>query len=50
MAELHGGQLTIESTLGEGSVFTLRLPIMDETRRGSGEVVPFPQPAAVDPA
>ena len=50
MAELHGGQLTIESTLGEGSVFTLRLPIVDETRRGSGEVVPFPAPAGGEPA
>jgi cell cycle sensor histidine kinase DivJ len=49
MAELHGGQLTIESTLGEGSVFTLRLPVVDE-RRGSGQVVPFPTPAGGDPA
>lgn len=49
MAELHGGQLTIESTLGEGSVFSLRLPIVDELRRGSGEVVPFPAPAGADP-
>ena len=49
MAELHGGQLTIESSLGEGSVFTLRLPIVDLERRGSGEVVPFPGPVSGEP-
>ena len=50
MAELHGGQLTIESSLGEGSVFTLRLPIVDTAWRASGEVVPFPGPVSGDPA
>jgi cell cycle sensor histidine kinase DivJ len=50
MAELHGGTLSIESRLGEGSDFTLRLPIVDTTARPTAEVVPFPGTAGADPA
>ena len=50
MAELHGGRMTIESSLGEGSVFTLRLPVVDAVVRKGGQVVPFPGPASADPA
>ena len=50
MAELHGGVLTIESTLGVGSDFTLRLPIIDTSARPTAEVVPFPGTVIADPA
>ena len=50
MAELHGGALTAESSLGEGSVFTLRLPIIDTRARATAQVVPFPGTVGADPA
>ena len=48
MAELHGGRMTVESRLGEGSVFTVRLPVVETAPRQTGEVVPFPGPAAAN--
>jgi len=50
MAELHGGELLIESTLGEGSVFTLRLPIVEATVGPTAQVLPFPVPKGSEPA
>ena len=31
LVQLHGGDLWVESTLGEGSVFTFKLPLVDRT-------------------
>lgn len=31
LAELHGGRLSVDSTLGEGSAFTVRLPVVELT-------------------
>jgi PAS domain S-box-containing protein len=39
-AELHGGQVMVESALGKGSTFTLRLPL---------EATPLRAPAPVEP-
>ncbi|MFM2420738.1 MAG: hypothetical protein RL385_5461, partial [Pseudomonadota bacterium] len=27
LARMHGGEISVESTLGQGAVFTLRLPV-----------------------
>jgi signal transduction histidine kinase len=29
LVELHGGQLTVQSKLGEGSTFTVHLPVAE---------------------
>ncbi len=31
LVQLHGGDLWVESTLGEGSIFTFKLPLVDRT-------------------
>ncbi|MBP9753447.1 MAG: HAMP domain-containing histidine kinase [Phenylobacterium sp.] len=40
-AELHGGEMAIESQLGEGTTVTVRLPVMD---MAEAEVEPAPHP------
>ena len=45
LVELHGGQLTVESTLGAGSTFSVRLPLRQPD--AGSEVVPR---ATADPA
>jgi len=47
LAELHGGQVGVESVLGEGSTFTLRLPLEATARRRSAPLEP-PQATASD--
>ena len=44
-AELHGGRMSIESTLGEGTAVTVRLPVALVTRaarEGGAEIIPLP--------
>jgi len=45
LAELHGGRMSVESTLGEGSAVTVRLPVVVLQRPappdGGGEVIPI---------
>lgn len=45
LAELHGGRMTIESTLGEGAAVTVRMPVVKIARapapEGGAEIVPL---------
>ncbi|WP_298744896.1 HAMP domain-containing sensor histidine kinase [uncultured Brevundimonas sp.] len=45
-AELHGGRMSIESTLGEGTAVTVRLPVAQVARaaapKGGAEIIPLP--------
>ncbi len=45
LAELHGGEMLIQSTLGEGTSVTVRLPgviqASDEGDRPSAQVIAF---------
>jgi two-component system, cell cycle sensor histidine kinase DivJ len=49
LAELHGGRLTLDSTLGEGTAATVRLPVAAAVStpppEGGAEIVPLPQRA-----
>tara|TARA_R110002051_G_scaffold133132_1_gene206597 strand:+ start:2461 stop:4005 length:1545 start_codon:yes stop_codon:yes gene_type:complete len=46
LTELHGGSMSIESTLGEGTAVTVRLPVVVPARTpvppGGAEVIPLP--------
>ncbi len=45
LAELHGGRMSLDSTLGEGTAVTVRLPVAvavrPEAPEGGAEVIPF---------
>jgi cell cycle sensor histidine kinase DivJ len=45
-AELHGGRMSIDSTLGEGTAVTVRLPVAQVARapapEGGAEIIPMP--------
>ena len=45
LAELHGGRMSLDSTLGEGTAVTVRLPVAVAARpvapEGGAEVIPF---------
>ena len=45
LAELHGGRMSIESTLGEGAAVTVRLPVVTVARgpvpQGGAEIIPL---------
>jgi cell cycle sensor histidine kinase DivJ len=45
LAELHGGRMTIDSTLGEGAAVTVRLPVLarvsEPLPEGGAEIIPL---------
>jgi PAS domain S-box-containing protein len=48
-AELHGGQVIVESEVGKGSTFTLRLPLQSAAREATAPIAP-PAVAITDPS
>ncbi len=42
MAELIGGSISLESTVGEGSRFTVRVPLIVDSTVSSATVIPAP--------
>jgi cell cycle sensor histidine kinase DivJ len=44
LAELHGGEMVIESELGEGTSVTVRLPILHRAERPTAQVIAFAPP------
>jgi CheY-like chemotaxis protein/anti-sigma regulatory factor (Ser/Thr protein kinase) len=48
LAEMHGGNVSVESEPGKGSTFTVRLPIEAGVRSGLADIGP-PRGPAVDP-
>jgi cell cycle sensor histidine kinase DivJ len=45
LSELHGGRMTIDSTLGEGAAVTVRLPVVEVARapalQGGAQIIPL---------
>ena len=42
LAELHGGSMSIESRLGEGTSVTVRMPVMHKPKPATAEIIAFP--------
>ena len=42
LAELHGGSMSIESRLGEGTSVTIRMPVLVKPKPSSAEIIAFP--------
>ena len=50
LAELHGGRMSFESTLGEGTAVTVRLPVIDLGGQGDDAASPGAEIIALRPA